>query len=89
MNCNSAARCYFTVRGSHANGAGLVILFQAASENGGPLYKQGSLTRSPRNFKHHYKLATHYSTYFVCDWDWMGMWMGIGMDMVTGKGMGM
>ena len=62
MNCNPAARCYFTVRSSHTNGAGLVILFQAASKNGGPLYKQGSLTRSPRNFKPHYKLATHYST---------------------------
>ena len=50
---------YFTVRGSHTNGA---ILFHTASKNGGPLFKQGSLARSPPNFKHHYKLATHYST---------------------------
>ena len=53
INCNPAARFYFTVRGSHTNGAGLVILFQTASKNGGPLYKQGSLTRLPRNFKHY------------------------------------
>ena len=87
MNCNPAARCYFTVRGSHTNGAGLVILFQTSSKNGGPLFKQSSLARSPRNFKHHYKLATHYSTYTVCDCDWMGIWMEMGMEMVTETGM--
>ena len=55
MYCNPAARCYFTVQGLHTNGAGLVILFQTVSKNGGPLFKQGLPARSPRNFKHHYK----------------------------------
>ena len=58
----SSGAVLLTVRGSHTNGAGLVTLFEAASQNGGPLFKRGSLARSPRNFKHHYKLATHHST---------------------------
>ena len=53
------------------------MLFQTTSKNGGPLFKRGSLARSPRNYKHHYKLATEYSTSNV--WDWISDGHGHGM----------